>query len=90
MAVLALMDLAAIYAYRKRIPSILVCSYLIEGPTYIALIVFSVLFFFKIAKHGEEKVFFIGMGVSELLLLAVGYVTMHQFLHRWQLKENTY
>ena len=77
MAVLALMDLAAIYAYRKRIPSILVCSYLIEGPTYIALIVFSVLFFFKIVEHGEEKVFFIGMGVSELLLLAIGYVTMH-------------
>ena len=90
MAVLALMDLAAIYAYRERIPSILVGSYLIEGPTYIALIVFSVLFFFKIVEHGEEKVFFIGMGVSELLLLAVGYVTMHQFLHRWQLMENTY
>ena len=77
MAVLALMDLAAIYAYRKRVPSVLVCSYLIEGPTYITLIVFSVLFFFKIAKHGEEKVFFIGMGVAELLLLAVGYLAMH-------------
>ena len=77
MAVLALMDLAAIYAYRKQIPSILVCSYLIEGPTYVTLIVFSVLYFLKIAKHGDEKVFFIGMGVAELLLMAVGFAAMH-------------
>ena len=77
MTVLVILDVAAICSYRRRSPFALVCSYLLEGPTLITLVVFSVLFFYQVSKHKQETVFFVAMGIGELLLMALGYLAMH-------------